>query len=145
MLFKSVAHRMYSISASVLAPNLKLAPTLNNMHPPYRQEKLISAFVLLYQNKIWRQISAQVRNWLNKYSSWKRFFRHRKLPRSYLFWRTGFFSSRGIFFKRNEVIKGKCVKEERQNRFLSNSLMKCIITLYFVARNCFYHVTRRYY
>ena len=30
---------MYSISASILAPSLKLAPTLHN-HPPYRQESL---------------------------------------------------------------------------------------------------------
>ena len=37
MLFKSVAYRTYSISASILAPSLKLAPTLNN-HQPYRQE-----------------------------------------------------------------------------------------------------------
>ena len=50
ILFKSVAHRMYSISASVLAPNLKLAPTLNNMHPPYRQEKLISALPRISTN-----------------------------------------------------------------------------------------------
>ena len=34
-------------------------------------------------------------------------------------------------------MKGKCLKEERQNRFLSNSLMKCTITLYFVARKLF--------
>ena len=37
MLFKSVAYGMYSISGSILAPSLKLAPTLNN-HPPYKQE-----------------------------------------------------------------------------------------------------------
>ena len=37
MLFKSVAYGMYSIGGSILAPSLKLAPTLNN-HPPYKQE-----------------------------------------------------------------------------------------------------------